>query len=180
MILFFCCYFIQCSIEQQIDVTNDLIRYKNACTYILNDNKLEAKDVFISGTINDIDRRIFQKDVLENEYKTTLDSLIKYHWFESFQSEELEELFGRQQVNSENILFFSSIEKNTLRADLFINRFSRDYFSYEWTTGEKIYAYLFFFENDGAIKKVFKKEAYYEGPPVKVVKLSPKFPIPNK
>lgn len=98
-----------------------------------------------------MDRFYFKSDVKsDSALAATIDSLTKYHWFDDFSSPEIKELFGEQDKKAESIVFFSLIEKNTLRADLFFNRKSKREFRYTWLSNynvEGVYAYLYIFDN---------------------------------
>jgi hypothetical protein len=143
----------------------DLLKYAEAYNYILSDSINQGKDIFVSNVIVDIDRFYFKNDVKDDSTMThTINSLTKYHWFDDFSSLEIKELFGEQNKKTESILFFSLIEKNTLRADLFVKRHNINDFEYNRiinSNRDKVYAYLFFFDDIGKIKYVYRHEIIY-------------------
>ncbi|GEM_PF-6471006 len=143
----------------------DLPKYKNAYYYILSDSINQGRDVFTSDIIIDMDRFYFKSDVKnDSTLIQTIDSLTRYAWFDDFSSPEIKELFGVQNKNAESILFFSLIEKNTLRADLFVKRHNVNDFKYDWiinSNRDKVYAYFFFFDEIGEIKHAYRHEIIY-------------------
>lgn len=144
----------------------DLIKYQKVYEYIINDSIINNKSVYVSDIIVDMDRFGFidKKDCYP-ELKLILDSLIKYSWEDDIQSEKLHNHFKKineQNYFAESIMFFSLIEKNTLRVDLFLTRNSLSEVRYGWVksyTRDKIFAYLFYFEKD-SIKNVFRQEVF--------------------
>lgn len=144
----------------------DLLKYKEAYNYILSDSINQGKDIFVSDMIVDMDRFYFKSNV-ENDsiLSDIINSLTKYYWFDEFSSREIKELFRKQNKNAESVLFFSLIEENTLRADLFFNRKNKKEFRYNWLSNynvEEVYAYLFYFDETGKIKKVYRTTVIYE------------------
>lgn len=143
----------------------DLAKYKEAYNYILSDSINKRKDIFVSDVIVDMDRFYFKSDVENDSTLTrTINSLSKYYWFDDFISCEIKELLGEQNKKAESILFFSLIEKNTLRADLFVKRHNVNDFKYDWiinSNRNKVYAYLFFFDKIGKIKHAYRHEIIY-------------------
>ena len=146
--------------------TEDLPQYKEAYNYILSDSVNQRKRIFVSDVIVDMDRFYF-KDYIKNDSTLThlINSLTKYIWFDNFTSKEIQCLFANQDRDAESVLFFSLIEKNTLRVDLFFNRESKENFKYNRLSNynvENIYAYLFFFDEAGKIQHVYRIEMIYE------------------
>lgn len=143
----------------------DLPKYKEAYNYILSDSINQGRDIFVSDIIIDMDRFYFKSDVKSDSVlAATINSLTRYHWFEDFSSPEIKQLFGEQNKKAESIVFFSLIEKNTLRADLFIKRHNISEFKYDklilWNRA-KVYAYLFIFDETNKIKHAFRYEIIY-------------------
>lgn len=144
----------------------DLAQYKEAYNYILFDSINQGKDIYVSDIIVDMDRFYFKSD-LKNDSTLAhiINSLTKYYWFNDFSSPEIKTLFKGQNSRAESILFFSLIEKNTLRADLFLNRKNKNEFRYNWLSNYnvgEIYAYLFFFDEMGKIKHIYRTKMIYE------------------
>lgn len=143
----------------------DLPKYKEAYNYVLSDSINQGRDIFVSDIIIDMDRFYFESEVKNDSVLTaTINSLTKYHWFEDFSSTEIKQLFEEQNAKAESIVFFSLIEKNTLRADLFIKRHNISEFKYDklilWNRA-KVYAYLFIFDETDKIKHAFRHEIIY-------------------
>ena len=159
--LFYCNIYV-CT--QDICV-KDIIKYKEAYNYLIKDSIMDDKSLFVSDTVVDMDRFYFHADVIDYpEIKTTIDSLKKYTWNKGFSSEQLREVWKNQNPYSESILFFSLVEKNTLRADLFINRYSLANFNYDdiiYFNRDKVYAYLFVFNKQNKLERVFRREIIY-------------------
>jgi len=165
IILFIEVLFICNLINAQVLTSNDVCKYYKAFEYVLNDSINRGKPLCVSDSIVDLDRFWFIKDVKnDTNMKKTLESLVKYKWFGNYYLKELNSLWGGEYKAAESILFFSSIEKNTLRVDLFIKRYSILEYNFEKLiqyNKDKIYAYLFFFDCNGNIKKVFNHEIIY-------------------
>jgi len=150
------------SLKVEID---DLSKYREAYNYIILDSINQGKDIFVSDVIVDMDRFYF-KDYVKNDSSLThtINSLTKYYWFDDFSSPEIKKLFGEQNKNAKSILFFSLVEKNTLRADLFVKRHNINDFKYNWiinSNRDKVYAYLFTFDEVSKIKYAFRIEIIY-------------------
>jgi len=155
------------NIEDSIKIDeNDFFKYKEAFNYILSDSINLGKEIFVSDTIIDMDRFYFKDEVKDDTTLTNIiDSLTKYTWFENFSSDEIQNIFGKQNKSAESILFFSLIEKNTLRADLFFERKSLNEFKYNNLSNynvNEIFSYLFFFDEFGKIKKAYRAKMIYE------------------
>lgn len=118
------CYAVKNLDADSLKVRNeDLIKYKEVYDYILSDSINQGKDIFVSDIIVDMDRFYFKSYVKNDSTLThTINSLTRYYWFDNFSSPEIKALFKDQNEDADSILFFSLIEKNTLRADLFFNR----------------------------------------------------------
>jgi len=144
--------------------TNDSTKYLNAYKYIVDDSINQGKNINVSDTIVDLDR-IWFLDNLDSllEEKEIVKKLTKYSWFPNFYSQNIANLFNcKKMVPSKTILFFSLIEKNTLCADLFDNKGSLNEFNYNWIASQnRSHMYLFFFESNGNIKYIFRKEICY-------------------
>jgi hypothetical protein len=160
------CFLVENSPIDSLKINKeDLPKYREAYNYILSDSINKRRDIFVSDTIVDMDRFYFKSDVQSDSILAhIINSLTKYYWFDDFFSCEIKELFGEQNKKAESILFFSLIEKNTLRVDLFVKRYSINDFKYDWiinSNRDKVYAYLFFFDKIGKIKYVYRHEITY-------------------
>ena len=173
IVIFILCFFISNNTlkSQEID-SCDTQKYKDALLYILNDTTIKGS-IYVSDIIVDMGRVFFNDIVSSNcKYKKKLDSLEKYTWFEDFHSPLIEEIFKEHNRylwyrEKGNILFFSTIEKNTLMADVFIdmNRGQLNKLTFKrshrfW--GRPVYSYLFFFDCLGKIEDVFRITVIYE------------------
>ena len=142
--------------------------YKKAVEYIKNDTSIfkdnVKNEIYISNEIVDLDRFWFAEKISsEPELKAVVDSLKKFSWFDNFYSKSLDSIFKKKNSSADKIIFFSKIEKNTLRVDLFMNRNKKfDYQSVIRFNKDKVFAYLFFFDKNGSIKKVLCNEIIYE------------------
>ena len=173
-IIFILCFFISNSTlkSQEID-SCDAQKYKDALLYILNDTTIKGS-IYVSDIVVDLDRPLFESIGKANyKYKKTLDSLSfqKYTWFEDFHSPLIEKIFKEHNRylwyrEKGNILFFSTIEKNTLAVDVFIdmNRGQLNKITRKTTMfwGRPVYCYLFFFDCSGKIEDVFKTMMLYD------------------
>jgi len=155
---------------QTIDST-DAQKYKDALLYIVNDTTIKGK-IYVSSIIVDMDR-FWLKDIVSTncKYRKILDSLIKWTWFEEFSSPLIEEIFENHNRNlwyheKGNVLFFSTIEKNTLRADVFIDmdrgQLSKLTFKSTMFWGYPVHGYLFFFDCSDKIEDVFSFNLIYD------------------
>lgn len=152
--------------EASLIKAEDLCKYQKAYNYISADPINKENKITVSDIIVDMDRFYFQGDVKEDTcLSKVIDSLNKYEWFDEFSSKDIYDLFQGQDRYAESILFFSLIEKNTLRADLFMKRSDLKEFRYDKIINlneSKVYAYLFFFDESGKIKQVYRSEIIYE------------------
>lgn len=162
---FVCCFaFLN---AQNNNIEKDIPKYIIALNHIQNDTINKNKKIMASNMIVDLNRAFFRTELLKNNLfpKSEIDSLtIKFSWFDEFRSSELSKAFAPfNKQRSKNIVFFSLIEKNTLRADLFLNNDSKstDFNRVVGTQNDKAYAYLFVFENED-IKAQFRFEVHYE------------------
>ena len=162
--------FVYCFVflnAQNNNIEKDIPKYIMALNHIQNDTINKNKKITASNMVVDLNRAFFRTELLENNLlpKSEIDSLtIKFSWFDEFRSSELSKAFAPfNKQRSENIVFFSLIEKNTLRADLFWNNDSKstDFNKVVGTQNDKAYAYLFVFENEN-IKTQFRFEVHYE------------------
>ena len=174
-IIFILCFFISNSTlkSQEID-SCDTQKYKDALLHILNDTTIKGS-IYVSDIVADLHRPLCEEIGEANcKYKKTLDSLNfkKYTWFEDFHSPLIEEIFKEHNRylwyrEKGNILFFSTIEKNTLAAEVFIdmdrgqlNKLTFKRSHRFW--GRPVYSYLFFFDCLGKIEDVFRITVIYE------------------
>ncbi|MDL2304960.1 hypothetical protein LJC72_06430 [Bacteroides sp. OttesenSCG-928-D19] len=144
--------------------SNDIEKYKAAYNYVAADSVLHEKKLYVSPLIVDLGRVVFSEYLKEYpDLKEIVDSLIKYTGFDIFESTIIKDLFSELNPFSESTLYFSSIEKNTLMADLFIKKKASITLEYDWlaANGEKAFLYLFFFDDEGNIKNVFRQEMIY-------------------
>ena len=158
-------FFSNTVISQSV-CSSDSSKYLAAFNYIKSDTINKGIDFYVSDMIVDMDRFWFRSDLLKIYPKelATIDSLQKYEWFDDFRSCVINSLFGNKNRKSKSILFFSTIDKNTLRADLIYDRMYETEYKYDVITmfnTSPIYAYLFFFNSDNTIKLVFRTPIIY-------------------
>jgi hypothetical protein len=170
--LFFIIIFFTCYIASSQDIClNDINKYRNAMQHIINDTITDV-NIYFSDIVVDFDRFYFKHAVNSNdEYNKILDSIDKHIWFEDFSSSLLKQTFEDNNYMLKynlkgNVVFFSTIEKNTLRADLFINinrgQLSRLTFQSTMFFGEIVHSYLFFFDDKDKIKDIFRIKMLYD------------------
>lgn len=145
----------------------DFSKYLKVKNYIEHDSLTQNRELYFSEYLVDLDRFWFLED-LNNfpclKKKIEYLSKNKFKWFEDYYSKNLHQLWGVQNSKAKSILFFSKIEENTLRVDLFLTKNHPSYFKYDQLTTtpmDKVFAYLFFFNEEGEIHKVFCKEIIY-------------------
>ena len=141
--------------------------YLAAYNYIVNDSVNQNKKIIVSDSIIDLDRFWFSQD-LEN-FPVEKEKLEQYrvdkgfNWFETYYSHCIDSLFCKKNQQANNILFFSPIEDNILRADVLprkrcVNKFDYNTMAFQ-TVGQ---IYLFIFDDDGTIKMVFGRKIIYD------------------
>ena len=143
----------------------DIPKYLKAFEYIQSDSINKDKKIKISNMVVDLDRFWFRSD-LRNELHlmSVIDSLTKFSWFENFISFELYSSFEHiNNSSAKSIVFFSLVEKNTLRADLFFDGMGlSNYDAIIRQNRDKVYAYLFIFNKDGCVTRKLRSEMIYE------------------
>ena len=162
----FICFLACLSMETNCQTiqSEDIPKYLQAFSKIQTDSINADRKIRISDWVVDLDRFWFKSHVADDLFlSSVLDSLMKFSWFDDFRSPELHSAFEKQNNFSERIVFFSLIEKNTLRADLFINRKGAHTFDEVVRQNkDKVYAYLFVFNKQGFVVKQFRTELIYE------------------
>ena len=137
----------------------DIPKYLKAFEAIRADSINSDRNIRVSDWVIDLDRFWFKSHVKDDLYwNPVLQSLVKFSWFEDFRSPELYSAFRDINNFSESIVFFSLVEKNTLRADLFLDRRGLHNFRRLF---DSVYAYLFLFDEEGNIVKQFRMELNY-------------------
>ncbi len=151
-------------IAQEINCS-DIPKYVKAFDFIQSDSININGKVKVSDLVVDLDRFYFKPNLKTDTILiSVLDSLITNTWFNSFVSKKIRFFFNyTNKYSTKRILFFSLIEKNTLRADLFIDgQDLTDYDKILKVNRDKVYAYLFFFDKNGEIVKRLREEIIYE------------------
>jgi len=146
--------------------SSDIPKYLKAFEYIQSDSINNNLNIKVSDEIVDLDRFYFKPRIKnDSTLLLILDSLNKYYWFENFNSSKIRCSFkeNNNKINFEKIIFFSSIEKNTLRVDLFINELGlKKYDKFIKGNKNNVYAYLFFFDENNNILKIYREIIHYE------------------
>lgn len=164
---FIFCQLLSFSIYSQLDCSKDSLRYIKAYNIIKSDSVLNNKSLVVSDSIVDPDWCWFSKDMVmyPEEQKIVADyrENKKYIWKSPVYSHCLASIFPRINNNSMFALFFSLIEDNMLRADLFphnerIIKLKYDEIAFQ-TEG---YAYLFLFDKEDEVKSVFRLKIIYD------------------
>ncbi len=168
VIIIIYCFFCSNTIIAQINCIQDSTMYIAAYNYIASDSLNRGKSIVVSDSIVDLDRFWFSKDL--TEFTVEREKLDHYRlsknyvWFDSFYSQCISSLFSGKNLNSKMVLFFSIIEDNMLRADLLPhNKKWKNKFNYNTMSFQNVgQIYLFIFNKDGSIKKVFSHEIIYD------------------
>ncbi len=159
------CLLSLCLNAQEIN-SSAIPLYIKAFEYIQSDSINKNLNIKVSDEIVDLDSFYFKPRIKDDSLLIlVLDSLNKYYWFDSFNSTKIRCGFKQinNKINFEKIVFFSSIEKNTLRADLFINEPCVKKYDHLIKINKNIvYAYLFFFDKDKNITNVYRNIINYE------------------
>jgi hypothetical protein len=86
----------------------------------------------------------------------------RYIWFDPFYSHFLASQFCKKDM-SNNVIFFSTIEDNILRADILPRKRQTNMFDYDKMAFQNVgYIYLFVFNVDGTIKLALQEEMIYD------------------
>lgn len=144
----------------------DSIMYKQAYQYIVNDSINIGKTIAVSDSIEDLDWHFFSQNMdtplreWADKYREKRTFLIDFAYY----SKCLKSLFSPKNMNATHTLFFSGVKYNMILADLFPcpkeikmsanKRFEMDSFTY-WFPNGIVYSYLFVFNDDYSLKKVF-------------------------
>ena len=156
-----------CSIKAQNDCERNAVMHLAAYNYIVNDSINQNKEIVVSDSIVDLDTYWFFSKLIDfPEEKRKLEQNREnknYIWNEPVYSPCLSSLFCRKNNSAKNVIFFSQIEDNMLRADLLPHTWQLNEFRYDemahFTTGQ---IYLFIFDDDGTVKATFSSEIIYD------------------
>lgn len=154
-------------INAQLDCNQDSIKYMMAYKFIENDSINKNKLISVSDSIIDLDWFWFSKDLVRLPIqKEKIDNYRldrKYIWFNPYYSSCINSLFCKNNKRSNNILFFSNIESNMLRADLLPQKKYINNYSYEEVSRQTVgQIYLIIFGEEDTIKEVFSHEIIYD------------------
>ena len=150
-----CCILYSLVSYSQIICEGDTLKYLRAYEYIMNDSVPCTENIYVSDTIIDMNRRVMCPSLKDfPEERERIDKMIKVRFFKNFCSPVIRSLFGSKNKDSKTILFFSTIEQNTLCAELICDKIYKDEFRYMHivTFNPDVYSYLFIFNDDGSIK----------------------------
>jgi hypothetical protein len=158
---------MDCVYSQDIDRT-DVVKYEKAFEYILNDSIYIGKNIFVSNLVStNVPRGMFRGQIKSYPmYSEWLDSICDLRIMDEFRSNIIEEIFAENNSKKrfDNILFFSTIDKNTLMAFVSFdslnkklnrpNRLVELDFRYFWFNIS--IEYLFFFDGNSDIEKAVR------------------------
>jgi hypothetical protein len=150
----------------QTNCSQDSVIYLAAYNYIFQDSVNQGKTITVSDSIVDLDKFWFSQDISDCPAKKEV--LDQYRankgfiWFDTYYSPCLASLFCKT-TTSKNVLFFSKIEDNMLRADLLPYKQQSNKFDYGKMAFQNVgQIYLFIFNKDGSLKSAFSHEIIYD------------------
>ena len=166
-VIFFLFFFPYVICNAQSDCTNDTTMYLVAYNYIINDSTNQGKSISVSDSIIDLDRFWFSEDLIALPMeKVKLDKYRAnkgYVWYPPFYSPCIALLFGNNSQHQNDVLFFSKIEDNMLRADLLSYKRYADKYNYDQMAFQNVgRVYLFVFDINTTFKAVFSHEIIYD------------------
>lgn len=155
------------SCSQDIDGA-DIVKYKKAFEYIQNDPLYKGKNIFVSNFVHtNVPRGMFRWRVKSYPvYSEWLDRICDFRIMGDFRSSIIKEIFAKNNSKRyfDNILFFTTIDENTLMAIVFENRVNDKAQTPKWLAGAYFSVfwfhisidYLFFFDDNDEIEKVVR------------------------
>lgn len=140
-------------------------RYLNALDYLKQDSLFCGKEIYFSPYLADLDL-IYFKDVTREDSILNSKLIMKYKWFDDYYSARLNRIFDQRSKKKDYIAFFSLIENDLLRVDVFVYRqnvSSLQFKDVSLFSGGGTKAYLFDFNKEtDEIKSVFMIEIIYD------------------
>lgn len=140
-------------------------RYLNARDYLLQDSIIYGKSIYFSPFLADLDFFYFN-DVISEDSTLYNKLSLKCKWFDDYYSFRLDSIMGKQNRGMDYLAFFSLIENDMLRVDVFRKRqeiHSLEFRHVSLFPEDNIPAYLIVFkENSDTIKSVFMMEIIYD------------------
>jgi len=155
--------------SQDIDMV-DVVKYEKSFEYLQNDSAYKGKHIFVSNLVStNVPRGMFRGRVKSYPvYSEWLDKISDLKMMDEFRSDILKEIFAENNSKRhfDNILFFSTIDENTLMAFIFLNKSNNKInppdrlaeFDFRNFWFHISYEYLFFFDDNDTIEKVFRIE----------------------
>lgn len=144
---------------------NDENKYLKARDYLKQDSIFEGKSIYFSPYLADLDYFFFE-DVVDEDAVLKNKLFFKNKWFESYYSSRLDSTMGKQCGNHDYIAFFSLVENDMLRVDVFLRRndvSSLRFDDVSLFSGGGTQSYLFDFEkNSDKIRNVLRIEMIYD------------------
>lgn len=145
--------------------STELSRYSKARDYLKQDSLFCGENIYFSPYLADLDFFYF-KDAVIGDSILNSKLFFKNRWFEDYYSSRLDSTMRKQFVEYDYIAFFSLVEHDMLRADLFPKRIDIDsqrFNDVALFSGGGTYAYLFDFEvNSDNIRNVIMIEMIYD------------------
>lgn len=147
------------------DITEyDENKYLEVRNYLERDSLFLDKSIYFSPYLADLDFFYFKNEVSKDSILSKK-LYYKSRWFEDFYSLRLDNIMGKQIKDTYYIAFFSLVENEMLRVDIFQNRRKTFFCRFEDISlfpGNKTYSYLFYFEKEtDQIRNVFRMEIIY-------------------
>lgn len=165
LLIFITLFVASCSSNKPNISNADLLKYKQAYNYIINDTVNHKQNLMVSDTIIFMESALFWEDLkTQNEKPETtinrLDSIDNKRKYDNFYSSELSKTFDKNTI-AEFSLYFSKVIDDRLIAEVIDNKglFQASYNRITmFNTGR---CYLFIFDARGQLKSVIKKEINY-------------------
>lgn len=174
LMIFTCCHVISqnnnssfsFSYELTEDIaSNELSRYSKVRDYLRQDSLFCDESIYFSSYLADLDYFYF-KDAVSKDSILVNKVFLKNKWFDDYYSCRLDSVLKGQSGIYDYIAFFSLIEHDMLRADVFPKRTdiaSQRFYDVSLFSGGGTQAYLFDFEkNTDSIRRVFRIELIYD------------------
>lgn len=145
--------------------SGELSRYSKARDYLKQDSLFCGNNIYFSPYLADLDFFYFEDATIEDSILNTK-LFFKSRWFEDYYSSRLDSIMGKQFVKYDYIAFFSLVEHDMLRVDIFPKRLDIDsqrFNDVALFSGGGTHAYLFDFEKSSDnIRNVIMIEMIYD------------------
>lgn len=148
------------------DIANtELSKYSKARDYLKQDSLFCGENIYFSPYLADLDFFYFEDAVIGDSILNGK-LFFKSRWFEDYYSSRLDSIMGKQFVKYDYIAFFSLVENEMLRVDVFLKRkdiSSLRFHDVALFSGGGTHAFLFDFEKSSDnIRNVIMIEMIYD------------------